>query len=65
MCYNIAQKQNNKKRRFQTSDGTTVRVFRCNSDAVSAYVSGDEVNIQLANGHSEIYKLNGMIVRRF
>lgn len=47
------------------SDGTTVRVFRCNSDAVSAYVSGDEVNIQLANGHSEIYKLNGMIVRRF
>lgn len=47
------------------SDGTTVRTIRCNSDAVSAYVSGDEVNIQLANGHSEIYKLNGMLVRRF
>lgn len=47
------------------SDGTTVRIIRCNSDAVSAYVSGDEVNIQLANGHSEIYKTDGRLVRRF
>ena len=47
------------------SNGMFVRTIHCSSDVASAYVSGDEVNIQLANGHSEIYKTNGLFVRRF
>ena len=34
-------------------------------DGVISDIKSTEVNILLANGLSEIYKLNGMIVRRF
>lgn len=56
---------NGKEVRVMHEDGRLVRFIRCNSEAISAYVSGDRVNVQLANGHSEIYRTDGTIVRRF
>lgn len=46
-------------------DGVIVRTIHCSSDATAAYVDGDHVNVQLENGHSEIYRTDGSIVRRF
>jgi len=54
-----------KEVRVYKEDGCIVRTFHCHSEASAAYVNGDEVNIQLENGHSEIYKLDGRLVRRF
>lgn len=51
--------------RVYRDDGAVVRIFRCRSNASAAYVDGDKVNIQLENGHSEIYKIDGSIIRRF
>jgi len=56
---------NGREIRVMHEDGRIVRNIRCSSEAISAYVSGDRVNVQLANGHSEIYKTDGTIVRRF
>lgn len=54
-----------KEVRVMQEDGRFVRHFRFNSDVTAAYVSGDQVNVQLSNGHREVYKTDGRFVRRF
>ena len=46
------------------STGKIVRRFHCRTNVDTAYVNGDQVNIQLSDGHCEIYDLNGRIIRR-
>lgn len=56
---------NGKIVRVLKEDGQIVRQIHCNSEAVAAYVCGDEVTVQLANGHSELYRIDGTIIRRY
>lgn len=50
--------------RVLDSTGKCVRIISCSSSVSSAYVSGNQVIAQLANGRGEIYGLNGNIIRK-
>lgn len=50
--------------RILDSTGRHIRIVSCSSAVSSAYVNGNQVIVQLANGHGEIYGLNGNIIRR-
>ncbi len=58
-------KVNGREVKVMSEDGMIVRRIWCGGEVESAYVSGDQVNIQLTNGRSEIFKTDGTLVRRF
>lgn len=50
--------------KIRMSDGSLRGQIHCDKGEVStAYISGDEVNVQLKDGSVVIYKINGTIVR--
>lgn len=46
------------------STGAVLRRFSCPTQVQGAQVNGDELNVQLADGHCIIYNLDGRIIRR-
>ena len=54
---------------IKKSNGQTVRIFQASAPVVGVQVSGDdpsyaEVGVSLANGHAEVWRANGQLIRR-